>query len=234
MRIDVVFTADSIKSEDVKEKNVVVIDVLRATSVMVTALSKGVDRIYVFESVADTFNNSKGVSNAILCGERNGLKVDGFNYGNSPLEYGDEVKNKIMYMTTSNGTKALIRSEAGYKVFIGSFLNLDSVIEKIIIEDRDTVIACAGTDGEFTMDDSLCAGIMVKKIFEKCHVQLTDSAIAMKAIASASNDVTQTLKGSKHYSYLENIGFKKDLEYCLSLNRFKNVPEYKNGVIKWS
>lgn len=128
MKIDVIFTADDVKIEKIKDKNVVIIDVLRATSVISAALFKGVKKIYVFESLYETVENFKKATNAILCGERKGLKIDGFDYGNSPLEYGDEVRNKIMFMTTSNGTKALRKSDAGHKVFIGSFLNINSVV----------------------------------------------------------------------------------------------------------
>lgn len=102
------------------------------------------------------------------------------------------------------------------------------------MEDRDTVIVCAGTDGEYTLDDSLCAGMMVKMISEISKVQFTDAAISVSKLASLSSDVDEILEGSRHYSYLKKLGNEKDLEYCLSLNLFKNVPEYKNGVIALS
>lgn len=232
MRLDVIFTADEIRKERIEGKNIVVIDVLRATTVMITALARGVKRIHVFEDTEDVVKNSKGIEGAILCGERRGLKVEGFHYGNSPLEYGSEVDGKTMYMTTSNGTKALVRSDRGSKVFIGAFINLQAVVEKVLEEDRDTVIVCAGTDGEFTMDDSLCAGTIVKKICENREVTLTDAALMVRRLASSGEGINRVLEGSKHYNYLKKIGFQKDLEYCLTPDTFSTVPCYRDGIVE--
>ena len=232
MKLDVIFTADEIREEKIDGKNIVVIDVLRATTVMITALAKGVKRIHVFEDTEDVIESSQGIEEAILCGERKGLKVEGFHYGNSPLEYGSDVEGKIMYMTTSNGTKALVRSDRGNKIFIGAFINLQAVVEKILEEDSDTVIVCAGTDGEFTMDDSLCAGTMIKKICERKEVSLTDAALAVRGLTSSEKGIHRILEESKHYTYLKKIGFQKDLEYCLTSDTFDTVPCYRDGVVE--
>jgi len=233
MKVDVVFTADDIREEKIEGKNVVVIDVLRATSVMVTALARGVEEIHVFKGVEEVFEAGRGQKEAILCGERRGVKVEGFDYGNSPLEYGEEVAGKKMYMTTSNGTKALVGSTKGRRVFTGSFLNLDAVVKKVLDEEEDLVAVCAGTDGEFSLDDALCAGMLVDGVVGAiAGAELTDSAIAVRRIAMGSQEPKVSLKGSGHYSYLESIDFHEDLDYCLSLNLYDIVPEYRGGVVR--
>lgn len=233
MKVDIIFTADDIKRERIEGRSVVVIDVLRATSVMVTAIARGVEEIHVFREVEEVFEAASGVEGAILCGERRGLKVEGFDYGNSPLEYGEEVAGRRMYMTTSNGTKALVGSSSGRRVFAGSFLNLDAVIKRLIEEGEDVAVVCAGTDGEFSLDDALCAGMIAEGIARGGReVHLTDSALAMRGIALGCADPREKLAGSRHYSYLESIDFHEDLNYCLSLNSFDIVPEYRKGVVR--
>ncbi len=235
MKVDIIFTADDIKQEKIEGRSVVVIDVLRATSVMVTAIARGVEEIHVFREVEEVFEAGAGKEGAILCGERRGLKVEGFHYGNSPLEYGEEIAGRRMYMTTSNGTKALVGSGRGKRVFAGSFLNLHAVVKRILDEGEDVVVVCAGTDGEFSLDDALCAGMIADGIVGSGReVQLTDSALAMRGLALGCSDPRDGLVGSRHYSYLESIDFHEDLSYCLSLNLFNIVPEYREGVVRLS
>ncbi|GLI56543.1 putative 2-phosphosulfolactate phosphatase [Propionigenium maris DSM 9537] len=233
MKVDIIFTADDIKREKIEGRNIVVIDVLRATSVMVTAMARGVEEIHVFKDVEEVFEAGRGRVDAILCGERRGLKVEGFHYGNSPLEYGEEIEGKRMYMTTSNGTKALVGSNSGRRVFTGSFLNLDAVVKRVLEEDEDLVVVCAGTDGEFSLDDALCAGMIAEGIAQKKReAEFTDSALAMRDIALGCREPKDRLAGSRHYSYLESIDFHEDLDYCLSLNLYDIVPEYREGVVR--
>lgn len=108
MRIDIIDVAGNITQEKVKGKTVIIIDVLRATSVMTTALANGVKAIYPYKDIESVLKNSKLDKNPLLCGERKGLKIEGFDCGNSPLEYPRElVEGRNMYMTTSNGTRAI-------------------------------------------------------------------------------------------------------------------------------
>lgn len=231
MKIDVVFAAKDVERERVEGRSVVVIDVLRATSVMITALAQGAAEIRVFERVEDTVEAGKKDDEGVLCGERKGLKIEGFHYGNSPLEYGREIEGKRMYMTTSNGTKALVRSESAEKILIGGFLNLDAVAAELLKDERDLVIVCAGTDGEYSLDDCLCAGMIIDGIAKRREVSLTDAALGLRALTLAGSDPYEVLRGSKHYSYLEKLGYEEDLEYCLQVNRYDLVPVYREGLV---
>lgn len=130
MKIDVFLTAEEVKQKEISNSNVIVIDVLRATSVMVTAIAHGVSKIYPYESIEEVREASLTSSCCILCGERKGLKIEGFDYGNSPLEYQTEkIKNREMFMTTTNGTRALSNIKGkNNKIWIASFLNISTVL----------------------------------------------------------------------------------------------------------
>lgn len=234
MKIDVILTAADIQPEKIKDKIVVIIDVLRATSVMITALANGAKAVYPYKDIESVLENSKKSKSFVLGGERKGLKIEGFDFGNSPLEYTREaVEGKDMFMTTSNGTRAIENSANGSKkLFIAAFLNVESVAEKILKENDDTVIVCSGTDDNFSLDDALCAGEIIKRVKEKNkNVHLTDISLAMKKLAETSISIENTLEGSKHFEYLKKIGFYGDMNHCFTMDMFDIVPEYKNGVI---
>lgn len=234
MEIDVILTAADIQSEKIKDKIVVIIDVLRATSVMITALANGAKAVYPYKDIESVLENSKKSKSFVLGGERKGLKIEGFDFGNSPLEYTKEaVAGKDMFMTTSNGTRAIENSANGSKkLFIAAFLNVESVAKKILEENNDTVIICSGTDNNFSLDDALCAGEIIKRAKEKNKdIHLTDISLAMKRLAETSLGIEKTLEGSKHFEYLKTIGFYGDMNHCFTMDMFDIVPEYKNGVI---
>lgn len=234
MKIDIILTAADIQPEKIKDKIVVIIDVLRATSVMITALANGAKAVYPYKDIESVLENSKKSKSFVLGGERKGLKIEGFDFGNSPLEYTKEaVSGKDMFMTTSNGTRAIENSANGSKkLFIAAFLNVESVVKKILEENDDTVIICSGTDNSFSLDDALCAGEIIRRVKEKNRdIQLTDISLAMKRLAETSLGIEETLEGSKHFEYLKTIGFYGDMNHCFTMDMFDIVPEYKNGVI---
>lgn len=234
MRIDVIETAGDINLDTIKGKTTIVIDVLRATSVMVTALANGVKAIYPYKDIEAVLENSKKDVNPLLGGERKGLKIEGFDCGNSPLEYTVElVKDRNMYMTTSNGTRAIEGCALGAKrVYIASFLNIGRVVEQIIIDNEDVVIVCAGTDNKFSLDDALCAGEIIKRVNNRVKSELSDIAIALKIVAENSKDITSTLTGTKHYEYLKSIGFTNDMNHCFTMDKYNILPVYYKGEIK--
>lgn len=234
MKIDIILTAADIQPEKIKDKIVVIIDVLRATSVIITALANGAKAVYPYKDIESVLENSKKSKSFVLGGERKGLKIEGFDFGNSPLEYTKEaVSGKDMFMTTSNGTRAIENSANGSKkLFIAAFLNVESVAKKILEENDDTVIICSGTDNNFSLDDALCAGEIIRRVKEKNRdIQLTDISLAMKRLAETSLGIEETLEGSKHFEYLKTIGFYGDMNHCFTMDMFDIVPEYKNGVI---
>lgn len=232
MKVDIIFTADEVSQEKTEGKICVVIDVLRATSVMITALHNGAERIFPFKDIKTIQERCENLKNIIKCGERNALKIDGFDLGNSPLEFTKEkVFGKDIYMSTTNGTKAVENSLSAEKIIICSFLNIKSVSEKLLEYKKDVVIVCAGTNGKFSLDDTLCAGLIIKEMQKHTEIQMNDVLLAAVRISESHENIKDILKGSTHYERLLSLGFEKDMEHIFSLNKYSIVPEYKNGYI---
>ena len=232
MKVDIIFTADEVSQEKTKGKICVVIDVLRATSVMITALHNGAEKIFPFKDIKIIQERCENLKNIIKCGERNALKIDGFDLGNSPLEFTKEkVFGKDIYMSTTNGTKAVENSLSAEKIIICSFLNIKSVSKKLLEYKKDVVIVCAGTNGKFSLDDTLCAGLIIKEMQKHTEIQMNDVLLAAVRISESHEDIKDILKGSTHYERLLSLGFEKDMEHIFSLNKYSIVTEYKNGYI---
>lgn len=234
MNIEILQSAKDALNKDFSGKNVVIIDVLRATTVMVTALNNGAKKIYPFKDIEKVLSESRKSSNPILAGERKGLKIDGFHFGNSPLDFTKEaISGKDIYQTTSNGTRAIENSLSADKIYIASFLNLSAISNQLIKDKKDTIIVCAGTDDEFSLDDGLCAGMIANKVISKLdNIKMNDFTISLQQLGNLTSNVNDILKNSKHYSYLKTIGYEGDLEYCLSIDLYDIIPFYDNdGII---
>lgn len=233
MEIDLIISAKDVDSRIVKDKIVIVIDVLRATSTMITALNNGATAIVPFKEIDDALSYAKNNINIVLGGERFAKKIEGFDYGNSPLEYKKEnIAGKEVVITTTNGTLAIENSRDAKQIYIMSFLNCKAVVDILKQREKDIVIVCAGTNGEYSADDALCAGMFINLILEYKEVELSDIALTQKQIYEfSSGDIHKCLKKSKHYNTLMDIRLDKDLEYCLNPNLIDIVLYYKDGKI---
>lgn len=233
MRIDIIVSADDIKKEKIEDKTVVVIDMLRATSVITTAMNngcKGVIPVLTVEEASEIVRNSK--EEFMLGGERNALKIEGFHYSNSPLEYTREtIEGKTLVMTTSNGTKAITRCEAAKSILIGAMLNAKAIAKRIVELNREVVIVNAGTYGEFSIDDFLCSGYIIDCVLKEIEAELSDIAITSHYIYKNNGDVHSFIKYAGHYKRIMELGLEADLEYCCRKDIIDTVPEYKDGII---
>lgn len=235
MKVDVIISADDIKEEKIKDKNVVVIDVLRATSVMVTALKNGCNEVIPVKEIEEALeivNNNKDAY--VLGGERQGIKIKDFNLSNSPLEYTEAVvKGKTVVMTTTNGTKAIKNSEAAGRIFIAALINGEAVAKKLLALGEDVVFVNAGTNGQFSMDDYITSGYIISlmKAFSEEEIVLTDVAETSLYISEMNPSVDGFLKKATHYRRMEDLGYFEDLRYCLTKDIIDIVPEYKDGKI---
>jgi 2-phosphosulfolactate phosphatase len=230
VQIDVFSFVGEVRSEELIGKTVIVIDVLRATSTIVTALAHGCAAIHPMETIGQAkLGQQDGV---ILGGERFCKKIQGFDLGNSPLEYEPHiVRDRRIMITTTNGTRAIHKSLRGETIITGSFLNGKSCAHKAIQLGKDVVIVCSGTKDRFALEDSLCAGYIVDCILNemKDNVMIDDLGQAMRlAYSTASVQLTNTLLQCESGRRLSRIGYKDDVLHCAQLDLYENVPILKS------
>lgn len=218
-------------------KSVVVIDVLRATSTMITALKNGARSILPVDTVefARKAPSQLFGGQLVLGGERNTKRIDGFNYGNSPLEYThEEIHGKAIVLFTTNGTRAIMRAKYADELYICAFLNVSAVAETVYKPGKQLHIICAGRNNEFGLEDAVCAGVLIRKLQERGgEFHLNDAATTSVLLAHQfENNIPELMKVCDHGKVLEENGFAADLEYCGRTDSIPLVPFMQAGEIK--
>ncbi len=212
--------------ENLEDKVVVVIDILRATST--TILANGASAVIPVreESIAKEYK-AKGY---LVGGEREGETIVGFDFGNSPFQYKKEiVKGQEIVLTTTNGTKCIEMSAHAYQVVIGSFLNLDKVVEHINFLNKDIVLFCAGWKDKVNLEDSLFAGAVACSFMDK---ELDDSTLlCIDAYNASKGNLFKALQNSNHFQRLASKGVTKDIAYCCETNMIDSVGVLREGKI---
>ncbi|MBV6479929.1 MAG: putative 2-phosphosulfolactate phosphatase [Ignavibacteria bacterium] len=241
--INVVLIQSVIQDDlQLKDKNVIILDVLRATTTISTALAHGAKEIIPTESITTAVRVAKGSKNSLLCGERNGKIVDGFNLGNSPFEYTtDAVKDKSLIFSTTNGTSAIIKSKFAKNCLLCSFINISAIVDFVNSVNEDFTIICSGKLNDFCLEDAVCAGLLLTKLSAGRSINMKDSEIAALNLCNdlamllnvpSQDKILKMFQLSEHGKYLASIGFGKDLEFCSKIDSYPCIPLYKNGVIK--
>lgn len=235
MKVDIIISADDISESKIENKIVVVIDMFRATSVIVTALNNGSKEVIPYLTIEETLKNANKFRREeyVLGGERKAVKIEGFDLSNSPLEYTREkVENKSILMTTTNGTRTLTKSSTAKRVLIGAMINAKAVAETLIEINEDVVIINAGTNGNFSMDDYICSGYIINEMLKKDqYLVLTDIAKTANMIYEGHKDILSYVKNASHYSVMKSLSLDKDIEYCIKKSIINQVPEYCDGKI---
>ena len=207
------------------ESIVVVIDVFRATSAICVAFHYGAEKIIPVATIEEALQYKK---QGMLAGaERDAIKLDGFDFGNSPYDYmGSHVKDKTIALTTTNGTQAIEAARNAYKVVIGSFLNIDVLCDWLIKQNRNILLLCSGWKNKFNMDDSLFAGAVTQQIIDKsAGYSLGDGCLALKYLYQIGKEhPTKFLNYSAHKERFAKLNLKKDIRYCLMPNSAPVVP----------
>lgn len=207
------------------ESIVVVIDVFRATSAICVAFHYGAEKIIPVATVEEALQYKK---QGMLAGaERDAIKLDGFDFGNSPYDYiGSHVKDKTIALTTTNGTQAIEAARNAYKVVIGSFLNIDVLCDWLIKQNRNILLLCSGWKNKFNMEDSLFAGAVTQQIIDKStDYRLGDGCLALKYLYQIGKErPTKFLNYSSHKERFAKLNLKKDIRYCLMPNSAPVVP----------
>jgi 2-phosphosulfolactate phosphatase len=209
----------------------VAIDVLRATTTIVHALAAGclavrpVGEVDEAKQLADRLPAGK----VLLGGERGGKPLPGFDVGNSPREYtARRCKGMTLVLTTSHGTRAILRAAEAERVLIAAFVNFSAVCEQIRLDPRPVHIACAGSEGEPCLEDTLLAGALVDCLCDEMEVQLNDSArLAWDCFENHGRIFLGALEVSNGGRHLREIGYPEDIADAAEVDRFTLVPELR-------
>jgi len=237
MKIDIYAAQNSVQEKELKDRTVVVVDVFRATTTIITALHNGCREVIpvagIEEAIAFSRNYDKNAF--LLGGERNTHKIDGFDLSNSPSEYTRQmVEGRTILMTTTNGTKAVRKTHEAKEVLIAGFVNGDAIAAYLAKLRDDVTFVCAGTDGKFSLEDILAVGAMLSKL-ENMESEITLDDLGLVCVHMYKmyrNNLKEFLKETNHYRRLVSEKLENDIDVCLELNSIPVVPTYKDGVIR--
>lgn len=235
-RLDVYSSVHTFQEEQIRNKVIVVVDVLRATSTIVTALSNGAKGVIPVEDMGEASRIAQSVdsSNILLCGEKDGVKIEGYDLGNSPLEYTRErVEGRSLILNTTNGTKAIKKSHQSSELYIASFLNLDAVVQQLTGVEGDVVIVCSGWKGRLSLEDLLLAGNIIYNLNDgDLAPDARDGArIAFTLYERYMGEIEEVILHSNHAARLRDLIGEEDIRYCCQVNTTDVLPILNEGII---
>ena len=214
---------------------VVIIDVLRATSTICTALYNGAKCIIPVDNVPRCIEWGKQIE-CVTAGERDGRIAEGLEHGNSPYEYSrDFIAGKTLVLTTTNGTRLLYMAiEKGAAVIVtGSFPNLSALCNYLPNQPHNVILACAAWKDKINIEDTLFAGAVIERIKDNFQIDCDASQIAASLYNEAKDDLLRFMqqKNASHYHRLSGYGLEKDIQYCLSEDVANVLPFYEEGKL---
>jgi 2-phosphosulfolactate phosphatase len=215
VRIDVAFTP----AEEGRAEIGIVVDVMRATSTIAQALESGYERVLCCTEVDEARRLKEELGDAVLAGERNAVRIDGFDAGASPREF-LEPRASTLIMSTTNGTRSILEAASRcQEVLLGSLLNLSAVVDAVRGRGGDAVVLCAGFQGAFAIDDAYCAGRIVRELGDAVR---TDAAIASALVAER---FPRAIDGINARTY-GPPGLEADIEWCAQVDVVETVPRF--------
>jgi 2-phosphosulfolactate phosphatase len=235
MKIDVVFTPAGLTVGEVQGRAVFVIDILRATTAMCAALSHGAKAIIPVASTEEALRLAQtiGSTDVLLAGEKECVRIPGFQLGNSPLEMTEQVvRGKTIIVTTSNGTRALLACQGASAVYPMAAVNLSAATDKAreaLESERHILIVCAGRENAFSLDDAYCAGRLVAAVLgdRKPRRGLNDAAIAcLDLVRRYGSSWKRPLAYSRAGRELIRLGFGDDLRDAARQDAYPVLPHF--------
>jgi 2-phosphosulfolactate phosphatase len=215
---------------DISNSIVVIIDVLRATSTITTALYNGAKCMIPVATVPRCIELGEELG-GITAGERDGRVAEGLSYGNSPFEYpASFVKDKVLVLTTTNGTKLLHMAldNGAQEIITGSFPNLSAVCDHLIDKNMPVILGCAAWKDRVNMEDTLFAGAVINRIKKHFSINCDSSHFSENLYNLAQPDLFEFMKlnDASHYHRLMGYGLEKDIRYCLTADLANVLPQF--------
>jgi 2-phosphosulfolactate phosphatase len=232
LKIDACFSPHLYSVYKDEESIVVIIDIFRATSAICTAFHNGAEKIIPVATVEEARAlKDKGM---LAGAERNAIKVDGFDFGNSPYDYmGGHVMGATIALTTTNGTQAIDVSKDAYKVVVGAFTNISALCNWLVKQNRNILLLCSGWKNRFNLEDSLFAGAMTAELVKRNpEYKLGDACLALDYLYQmAKENPVRFLGRASHKERLHKLNLKEDIKYCLQPDLTDAIPVLENGVL---
>lgn len=231
--LNVYSTWQEINPLEVKNSIAIVIDVFRASNTIITALNNGATSIIPVSELDVAWELKKKHPSYLLGGERDCLRIEGFNFGNSPLEYKkDLVKDNSIIFTTSNGSRALNKVKPAKEIYVASFANSKAIATKLNSSETDISIICAGTLGKTSLEDTLAAGKIIDDLFKTKNYKLNDFAIlANMGYENFKDNLEDILINSMNGERLIKIDRREDIKYCTLVDTTTVIPIYKDDKL---
>ncbi|RFP65528.1 2-phosphosulfolactate phosphatase [Hymenobacter lapidiphilus] len=232
--LDICFSPELLPLYNLEGKVAVVVDVLRATSSIVTALAAGVTSVVPFSELDEC--RAQAAHGYLTAAERDGRQAEGVDLGNSPFGYLDgkvAVRGRAVALTTTNGTRALHLSAAADEIVVGAFLNLGAVANHLRRLNKDVVVVCAGWKGLFCLEDTLFGGALAARLQADFDTTSSDATLAALDLwAAAEPDLAAYLLRSAHVRRLNGLEAHQDMAFCIRQDEYDLVPVFKDGHIK--
>lgn len=230
MRIDVALEPSAFKAGDGHEKIVVVVDVLRASATIIKAIANGAEGVIPLATPEEVRDQAAKQcrDEVLLCGERQGICLPGFDLGNSPREYISQVvTGKMIYFTSTNGTQILTKAKGATKVIVSSFLNVTAALSYLKRFDSEILVVCSGCEERFALEDAVFAGYLVRGLEAMSQPsQMTDSAVAAANLYDSYRENLIGMASSSFWgSQLVQIGLGEDIPVCVEIDSENVVPE---------
>jgi 2-phosphosulfolactate phosphatase len=231
-KIETCFSPALFEPEDHENSIVVIIDILRASSAICTAFANGAVKIIPVADVQEAKEyKDRGY---LVAAERDGYVLDFADFGNSPFNFTREkVEGKTIVYSTTNGTGIINLSASAYMIVVGSFLNIGSLTQWLIRQDRNILLFCAGWKNRFNIEDTVCAGAIAEKLMaSNLYTTICDSTLAAVDLWSlASPDLQGYINKVAQRTRLREKNLDDCIEFCLTADFTKKIPVIKNGVL---
>ncbi|MCO4820251.1 MAG: 2-phosphosulfolactate phosphatase [Bacteroidetes bacterium] len=228
--VEIVLSPLLLPLTDIKGKVVVIIDILRATSTICAALDNGAKSITPVISVEEALSYQS--DSYLVAGERNGEKAEGFDFGNSPLEYSREViEGKHVVLTTTNGTKCIHAAKDADEILIGSFFNLSVLVDYLQASNKPVVLFCAGWKNQVNLEDTLYAGYITQALSNSHEWESDPVEMALDLVEKAKKDPTHYLTRASHAKRFKRLGNNIDLGVCMEFNAHPVLVKYHNNKL---
>lgn len=238
LRAAVHFTAGRLDELQLKDRTVVVIDVLRSGTSIPVALGNGAREVIPVANIENAMKIAGGLSADVTlrAGERGGRRIEGFHLGNSPREFtAPVVKGKSIIFLTTNGTGAVVRGKHARNLVMGGFVNLSSIVSFLAALRSDFLLLCAGKENDFSLEDAVCAGRILNALAAAGPAKLepNDSATAAMSLDKAhGRSLVKLLRNSDHGRHLESIGLGDDIPVCAAIDSVPALPLLKGTVLR--